>query len=298
MKPIFDIKTFLAIGAAFLLGTSNSAAAPLRILAATNDLAAIARAVTGPSAEIKVVARPDRDLHSLEVRPSMMTMAAKANVYLAVGLSLDLWSEGIVQGSRNAKLGVITCSEAVQPLEIPTGKVDASMGDVHPYGNPHYWLDPENAVLIARDLAKRFTALDAAQRNAYQTNAEAFAKQIEERISAWKERMQGLSFVEYHRTWIYAAKRFDMEIAGQVEPLPGIPPTAQHLASLSATIREKQTPVVIRDLFHPDGPVEFLQRETGVRAAVVPASCAEPTPESYLQIFDRLANALSGKSKT
>jgi zinc/manganese transport system substrate-binding protein len=172
------------------------------------------------------------------------------------------------------------------------------MGDVHPYGNPHYWLDPENAVLIARDLAKHFTALDPAQGNAYQTNAEAFAKQIEERIPAWKERMQGLSFVEYHRTWIYAAKRFGLEIAGQVEPLPGIPPTAQHLASLSATIREKGIPVVIRDLFHPDGPVEFLQRETGARAAVVPASCAEPTPESYLLIFDRLASAVSGKSKT
>jgi zinc/manganese transport system substrate-binding protein len=172
------------------------------------------------------------------------------------------------------------------------------MGDVHPYGNPHYWLDPENAVLIAEDLAKRFTALDAAQGSAYQTNAEAFAKQIGKRSPAWKERMQGLSFVEYHRTWIYAARRFDMNIAGQVEPLPGIPPTAQHLASLSATIREKQVPVVIRDLFHPDGPVEFLQRETGARAAVVPASCTEPTPESYFQIFDRLANALSGKSKT
>jgi zinc/manganese transport system substrate-binding protein len=87
-----------------------------------------------------------------------------------------------------------------------------------------------------------------------------------------------------------------LEIAGQVEPLPGIPPTAHHLASLSATIREKKVPVVIRDLFHPNGPVEFLQRETGARAAVVPASCAEPTPESYFQIFDRLANALNGKS--
>src|SRR5262245_30959601 len=212
------MKTRLVLAAVVLfgasIGASISAAAPLRILAATNDLAAIARAVTGPSAEIKVVARPDRDLHSLEVRPSMMTMAAKADVYLAVGLSLDLWSEGIVQGSRNQKLRVVRCSDAVQPLEVPVGKVDASMGDVHPYGNPHYWLDPENAVLIARDLAKRFTALDAAQGNVYQANAEAFAKQIEERIPAWKERMQGLSFVEYHRTWIYAAKRFGMEIMG------------------------------------------------------------------------------------
>lgn len=294
MQTIF--KTIFALGAALFLGASNSAAAPLRILAATNDLAAIARAVAGPSAEIKAVARPDRDLHSLEVRPSMMTMAAKADVYLAVGLSLDLWSEGIIQGSRNTKLKVITCSEAVQTLEVPAGKVDASMGDVHPYGNPHYWLDPENAVLVAQDLARRFTALDAAQASMYEANAAAFAKQIEQRLPAWRERLENKSFVEYHRTWIYAAKRFGMEIAGQVEPLPGIPPTGQHLAALAATIREKHVPVVIRDVFHSEDPGEFLQRETGARAAVVSASCDEPTPESYFQTFDRLADALNGKS--
>jgi zinc/manganese transport system substrate-binding protein len=295
MKSIV-MKTIFVLFTALLFGASPSMAAPLRILAATNDLAAIARAVAGPSAEIKVVARPDRDLHSLEVRPSMMTMAAKADVYLAVGLSLDLWSEGIVQGSRNTKLHVVTCSDAVQPLEVPAGKVDASMGDVHPYGNPHYWLDPENAVLIAQDLAKRFAALDAAQATTYAANAAAFAKEIEQRLPVWKEELHDVSFIEYHRTWVYAAQRFGMNIAGQVEPLPGIPPTAQHLAALSTTIREKHVPVVIRDLYHPEGPLEFLQRETGARAAVVPASCDEPTPQSYFQLFDRLVSTLNGKS--
>src|SRR5688572_937433 len=207
------MKNLWALAAAILFHASNSTAAPLRILAATNDLGAIARAVAGPSAEIKVVARPDRDLHSLEVRPSMMTMAAKADLYLALGLSLDLWSEGIVQGSRNTKLRVVNCSEAIKPLEIPTGKVDASMGDVHPYGNPHYWLDPENAALIARDLAKKFEAVDPAHSSMYATNAEAFAKQVEQRVPIWKEKLQGASFVEYHRTWVYAAKRFGMQSA-------------------------------------------------------------------------------------
>jgi len=292
------MNTMLAIvSAAALLFASNAGAKPLRILAATNDLGAIARAVAGPAAEIKVVARSDRDPHSLEVRPSMMTMAAKADVYLAVGLSLDLWSQGIVQGSRNPKLVVITCSEAIQPLEVPTGKVDASMGDVHPEGNPHYWLDPENAVLVAQDLAKRFAALDAAQGNVYAANANTFAKDIQGRIPAWKEKLNGLAFVEYHRTWIYAAKRFEMNIAGQVEPLPGIPPTAQHLASLSSTIRAKKIPAVVRDRYHSEGPLEFLQRETGVRTAVLPASCDEPTPDSYFQLFDRVASTLHTDAK-
>jgi zinc/manganese transport system substrate-binding protein len=273
---------------------ANADAAPLRILAATNDLGAIARAVAGPSAEIKVVARPDRDPHTLEIRPSMMTMAAKADIYLALGLTLDLWSDGIIQGSRNAKLSVVRCSEAITPIEVPVGKVDASMGDVHPYGNPHYWLDPENAARIARLLAQKFAAVDAGNGPLYASNAETFAKQIEERLPRWKEKLEGRSFVEYHRTWSYAAQRFGMEIAGRVEPLPGIPPTAHHLADLSATIREKKVPVVVREVFHPEGPVEFLERETEARGVVMPASCEEPTPESYFALFDRAAALLSG----
>jgi zinc/manganese transport system substrate-binding protein len=289
MKSIFALML-----AAFL--PASAGAAPLRILAATNDLGAIARAVAGPEADIKVVARPDRDLHSLEVRPSMMTMAAKADVYLGVGLGLDLWSQGIVQGSRNTKLVVVTCADAVQAIEVPTGKVDASMGDVHPFGNPHYWLDPENAALIARFLAKRLAAMDAGNADTFATNAETFAKQVDDRLPAWQAKLHGLAFIEYHRTWAYAAERFGMQIVDRVEPLPGIPPTAQHLAALSATIREKQVPVVIRDTYHPSDPLEFLQRETGVRTAVLPASCDEPTPVAYFALFDRIVSVLSGAS--
>jgi zinc/manganese transport system substrate-binding protein len=192
----------------------------------------------------------------------------------------------------------VNCAEAVTPLEIPSGKVDASMGDVHPYGNPHYWLDPENAVSIARFLAKRFAAIDAGHAARYEENATAFAAQIEKRIPAWKEKLAGLSFVEYHRTWSYAAARFGMTITGRVEPLPGIPPTAHHLADLSATIRETKTPVVIRDVHQSKDPLEFLHRETGVRTAVLPASCDEPTPEAYFALFDRAAAVLRGESVT
>jgi zinc/manganese transport system substrate-binding protein len=266
------------------------------ILAATNDLGAIARAVLGPDADIRVVARPDRDLHAVDVRPSMMTAAAKADVYLAVGLSLDMWSTGIVQGSRNDKLTVIDCSTAVTPLEVPSGKVDASMGDVHPYGNPHYWLDPENGKALARFLAERFGSLDAPRAGTYRANAERFASDIDSRMPAWTAALQGRSFVEYHRTWVYAAERFGMTIEGQIEPLPGIPPTAQHLVSLAALIRDRKVGVVARDAFQPEGPLAFLARETGVRVVVLHASCAEPTPGAYFTIFDSLAEVFRERS--
>ncbi len=292
------VPALLAITVSPLLTLAVPTSAPakeLRILAATNDLGAIARAVAGPEAEIKVAAHPDRDPHALEVRPSMMTMAAKADLYLAVGLSLDIWSDGIVQGSRNPKLTVVNCANAIRPIEVPVGKVDASMGDVHPYGNPHYWLDPENAILVARALAKDFAARDAARATQYAANAEAFAAEIEKRMPAWKEKLQGAAFIEYHRTWSYAAERFGMTIADRVEPLPGIPPTAAHLAKLTATIRERKVPVVIRDVYHSEDPLEFLERETGVRTAVLSSSCSEPTPESYFALFDRAASVLRGE---
>jgi len=268
----------------------------LSILAATNDLGAIARAVAGDDADIRVVARPDRDPHSVEVRPSMMTMAAKADVYLSVGLSLDAWSAGIVQGSRNTNLSVIDCSSAIVPLEVPAGKVDASMGDVHPFGNPHYWLDPENAKLLATFLAKRFGALDAAHAATYETNAERFGAKISERLPAWEASLRGKSFIEYHRTWAYAAARFGLTIADRVEPLPGIPPTAQHLAKLAALIRERDLPLVVRDVYHPAQPVAFLARETGVDTVVLSASAKEATLEAYFAIFDELASALQKAS--
>ncbi|MBD3160754.1 MAG: zinc ABC transporter substrate-binding protein, partial [Candidatus Eisenbacteria bacterium] len=274
--------------------TSSVAAAaePLRIVAATNDLGAIARAVGGEAVEIEVVARPDRDPHVLEVRPSTMRMAARADLYLEVGLSLDLWSPEIVRGSRNRDLRVLDCSEPIEPLEVPTGKVDASQGDVHPEGNPHYWLDPMNGAAVARYLAEAFARADPDRAADYRANADRFVAGIEQRVPRWKERLQGASFIEYHRTWVYFADRFGVEIVDRVEPLPGIPPSARHLASLSETIRATGVPVVVRDPYHPDDAVEFLERQTGVETAVLPSTCAEPRPESYLALFEAAVDLL------
>lgn len=276
-----------------LLGAPPVAAqSPLRIVAATTDLGAIARAVGGEAVEIDVVARPDRDPHALEVRPSTMRMAARADLYLEVGLSLDLWSPEIVRGSRNRRLRIVDCSRAIDPLEVPVGKVDASQGDVHPEGNPHYWLDPQNGAAVARLLAEEFAAADPARGGLYRAGAERFAAEIERRMPRWRDRLEGASFIEYHRTWIYLADRFGLKIVGQVEPLPGIPPSARHLAALSDTIQSAGVGIVIRDLYHPGGAVEFLKRQTGVESAVLPSSCEEPTPEAYLALFDAAAERL------
>jgi zinc/manganese transport system substrate-binding protein len=172
--------------------------------------------------------------------------------------------------------------------------VDASQGDVHPEGNPHYWLDPRNGAAVARWLAERFASLRPVHEDLYRANAESFAREIESRLPRWRERLEGARFVEYHRSWIYLSERFDLEIVGQVEPLPGIPPSARHLARLAETVRARGVRVVVRDTYHPASPVEFLERETDVTTAILPSSCDEPAPESYLAHFDRVADILGG----
>jgi len=296
MKRLLPRNSVIVVAATFgaLLAAGQAAAgqATLKVVAATNDLAAIARAVGGDDLDIDVVARPDRDLHSLEVRPSTMLKAAKADVYLEIGLSLDMWSAEIVRGSRNRDLTVLRCSDAVTPEEVPTGGVDASMGDVHPEGNPHYWLDPLNGVAVARFLAGKLSDLDPPHAADYQAGAEGFAAEVERRVPAWDARLRGVAFVEYHRTWVYLAKRFGMEIVGRVEPLPGIPPSARNLADLADVIRRHGSIAVVRDAYQDESSVVFLTRETGARSVVLPASCAEPTPESYLATFDHAAELL------
>ena len=125
--------------------------------------------------EVVTIARPNADPHRVEVLPSYMVRVARAQVYLKVGLGLDQWADAIVEGSHNGKIVVVDCSNGVDVLEKPTGKVDASMGDVHPDGNPHYWLDPSNAAVVARNIAAELARLDAANGPKYAKNAETFA---------------------------------------------------------------------------------------------------------------------------
>lgn len=275
-----------------MVASQGSIANELNIVAATNDLGAIASAVGGEYVNIDVVARPDRDPHTVEVRPSAMRKTAKANIYLSVGMSLDLWSRDIVRGSRNKALILIDCSHAVEPLEAPTGKIDASMGDVHPEGNPHYWLDPRNGAAVARLLSDRFADQDPAHQEEYAANASAFVAQLESRFPGWEARLRGQRFVEFHRSWAYLSHCFGMEILGQVEPVPGIPATARHLTALAEVIEHTQVPVVIRESYHSESSISFLERETGIRGMVLPASCDDPTPESYIAHFDRIADVL------
>ena len=274
--------------------------AKLKLGASTQDLASIAASVGGEQVEVFAIARPSSDVHRIEALPSHMMSVSRAQLYLRVGLGLDQWADAIVDGSRNAKLVVVDCSAGVRVLEKPAGKVDASMGDVHPHGNPHYWLDPRNGAVVARTIAEALAKADPTNTAAYRARAEGFAKDAQaawERNVARARSMSSRLLFTYHRSWPYFADAFGFEVVDTVEPVPGIPPTARHLADLVAQAKARQVKLLLQEPYFASDAGRFLERQAGVRPVVQATSCAEPRAGSYLAHFDEILTALEGGTK-
>lgn len=297
MRELARTATGLVALLAALLVLPGAAHAKLRVAASTTDLASIAASVGGDAVEVFAIARPNADAHRVEALPSYMVRVAKASVYLQVGLGLDPWAQPIIDGSRNARLEIVDCSRGIEPLEKPTGKVDASMGDVHPNGNPHYWLDPRNGAIVARNAAEAFAAADPANAAAYRSRAEAFAREAQaayERGRAAAAALPSKGVLTYHRSWSYFANAFGLDVVATVEPVPGIPPTARHLASLVQKAKATGARTLLQEPYFSDDAGRFLAREAGVRVVKASPSCADERPGSYLAHLAGVLAALAG----
>lgn len=285
--------------AAWVAGFAVPAAAKVRVVASLNDLGSIASSVGGDEVEVASICRASSNPHSVEVLPSYMVRVSKARLYLKVGLGLDQWADQIIDGSHNRDVLVVDCSKGIPVLEIPTGKVDASMGDVHPYGNPHYWLDPRNGAIVARNIAEALARVDPAHAADYAARAETFAKAAEATAAKGTEVASALpvhDIITYHRSWSYFASALGLNIAATVEPIPGIPPTGRHLNEVVNLIRERKIALLIEEPYFSEDAGEFLARETGIRVARVSATCDDVSASSYLAHFDGLLGVLSVRS--
>jgi zinc/manganese transport system substrate-binding protein len=170
------------------------------------------------------------------------------------------------------------------------------MGDVHPFGNPHYWLDPRNGAVVARNIAEGLAKVDPAHGDEYRANAEAFAKQTDEaytRDKAIADRLPTKTMITYHRSWSYLGNAFGIVIAGEAEPVPGIPPTGKHLAELVGIIKAQKVPLFLQEPYFSNDAGDFLAREGGLRVVVMSPSCDSSDAGSYLAHFDQIINALA-----
>jgi zinc/manganese transport system substrate-binding protein len=290
-------RSFRTIAALLVLAAVPAvASAKLRVAASITDLASIAASVGSDQIEVFSVARPTADVHRVEVLPSYMVQVSRADLYLKVGLGLDQWADGIIDGSRNGRLQVLDCSQEITPLDKPT-TVSAAMGDVHPFGNPHYWLDPRNGAIVARTIAGELGRLDPAHAEEYRTRAEAFAREVEAAYAGGQQiasTLPAATLFTYHASWIYFAKAFGLEIVGTAEPVPGIPPTAKHLQRLVEIAKARKVPLLLQEPYFSDDAGKFLARETGLRVVKAAPSCDRPDAGSYLDHFQAVLRLMAG----
>jgi len=294
MKKLFLTAAALALWA-------GAARAELKVVTASSDLKYICERVGGAEVEVESLASGDQDLHMVEPRPSMVFKLKKADLVVRVGLDLDMWMDSLINAAKNKRLfygepGYVDASAGVPLLEKPEGKVDASMGDIHIYGNPHYWLDPANAKIMAKNILAGFKRAAPEKAAAFEANYSAFIKETDERLAGWQARMaplKGLKIVTYHGSWPYFAARFGLEVAGHVEPKPGLPPSASHLDGLVKKMKAENVAVILTESYYPRKGPEFLAARTGagIVTAAVSAGGARDV-KTYFDVFELVVTEL------
>ncbi len=290
------VLTAAALLGALILGASP-AAAKINIVASTTDLGSIASTVGGDQVEVMAICRANSDPHRVEVLPSYMVRVSRAKLYLKVGMYLDQWADQIIDGSHNGNVVIVDCSQGMRALEVPATRPNASMGDVHPNGNPHYWLDPRNGGIVAHTIADALARVDPAHAGEYAARADEFARRCEAKAIAGQEavtRMAVKEVITYHQSWTYLADALGFTVVGTVEPVPGIPPTAKHLQELVAVIAGHKVPLLLYEPYFSDDAGGFLKRQTEIDVEKLSPSCDDVTAGSYLAHFDRIAAIFSG----
>lgn len=280
----------------------TAGAAELRVVATLADLASIARSVGGDRVDVDQIVDGRFDSHAVEILPSYMLKVGRADVFLQAGLDLEIWAPQIVAGARNRDLRVVDCSQGIEVLNRPVGGVDASMGDIHVAGNPHYWLDPANGVKIARTIADAFATADPEGRSWYEDRYAAFSSQLLQRITAWERQMapyRGTGIVYFHDSWPYFNRAFGLDSVGFVEPKPGVSPSPRHTARLVEIIRTREVPVIVVAPYFDRRVPDSIARQTDARVVVLASSVGGiEGADDYVGLFDanlaRLTSALGG----
>jgi len=302
-RPLAGRFTFAAaLATASALAAPRVAhAKPLRVVATVSDLGAIAHEVLGPGATVTVLAKPGQDPHFVDAKPSLIIDLNRADALLTMGLDYEVgWLPTLVRGARNPAVqrgapGYIDCSTMIGVLDVPAGKVDRSMGDIHPGGNPHFTLDPHNGVRIARALAQRFGQLDPEGRDGYLRNAEAFAHALEARIVGWEKiaaGRRGAAVVAYHKSFVYLTTWLGLEEVDWLEPKPGIPPTPSHVAEVVGRMRQRHVRVILQERWYPSSTAQVVASQTGAHLVLIAGMTADG--ESYADHIDAVVHAIAG----
>ena len=279
-----------------VIPSTSRADSKLQIMTATTDLASLAQEVGGDSVSVESIARGYQDPHFVEAKPSFLLKLRKADLLIVVGLELEIgWLPPLITQSSNPKIqvgapGYLDASRFAKILEIPTGQVTRAEGDVHPLGNPHYWLNPENGLRIAKGIADKLSEMrpnDAAYFAQRYTDFEQRLKQADQRWLAQMTTYAGRKIVTYHRSWPNFAEHFGLNVIGYVEPRPGIPPSPQHTVELIGQMKREGVKVIVVEPYFDLKTPNSIARETGGQVVVLmPSVGGEKEITDYFKLFD------------
>jgi zinc/manganese transport system substrate-binding protein len=296
------IRRLIVAVVASLVTVGTATAATVNIIATTEDLASLTREVGGDRVNVEALARGYQDPHFVEPKPSFILKLQRADLLVVVGRDLELgWLPPLIQQSRNAKIHpgaqrYLDASLTARILEIPSGQITRAMGDVHPLGNPHYWLDPGNGRRIAQAITRKLAEVSPADAGYFNQRYGDFDRRLAEAEKRWDTMMapyKGLKIVTYHRSWPNLAERFGFDVIGYVEPRPGIPPSAAHTRDLSQEMRRQNVKILLVEPYFDLRTPNAIGRETGARVLIMtPSVGGVKEATDYLKLFDYDLNLL------
>jgi zinc/manganese transport system substrate-binding protein len=296
------VRTFAALAVAVLVSTTTHARAGINVVTSTQDLAAIVQEVGGDKVTVESIAKGYQDPHFVEAKPSFILKLHSADLLVVVGRELEIgWLPPLITQSRNAKIqvgapGYLDASTNAKILDIPTGQITRAMGDVHPSGNPHYWLDPENGRRVAQVVKDKLTALSRGDAAYFDQRYADFDKRLAEGEKRWKAAMapyKGQKIVTYHRSWPNFADEFGLDVIGYIEPKPGIPPSPAHTLDLQQEMKRQNVKVILVEPYFDMKTPNAIGRETGATVLRMPPSVGGVKEiGNYLQLFDYDVNLL------
>lgn len=296
---IFISMTFLFCVAG---GSVQASKNQLKVLTTTSDLKSITEFIGGDKVKVSSISTGSANIHFMQTKPSYMIKARKADLFIKNGLGLEVtWVGLIIEGSRNAKIkpgnrGHLDASKGISPLDIPSQKIDRSMGDIHLFGNPHYWLDPLNAKIMAFNIAERLTKLSPENSDYFQENLVRFNAKIDTKMKEWKVKLapyHGEPIVTYHKSWSYFVKRFGFKVAVELEPKPGILPSPSHLKEVIDIIKQDNVKVILNEIFYSEKAAKFVAGTTGASVVIVPNSVGgTEEAKNYFNLIDTIVERI------
>ena len=287
--------------------TRSEAFAAIKVVATTEDLASLAREVGGDKVQVDALAKGYQDPHFVDPKPSFILQVSRADLLIAVGRELEIgWLPPLISSGRNAKIqpgasGYLDASQNVKILEIPTGQITRAMGDVHPSGNPHYWLDPDNGRKIAQSIRDKLSELSPNDKAYFAQRYADFDKRLAEAQKKWDATMapyKGTKLVTYHRSWPNFMERFGLNVIGYVEPKPGIPPSPSHTLDLIGEMKTQDVKlIVVEPYFDLKTPQAIANQVGGKVLVLAPSVGGTKEASDYIQLFEYDVNLLASTLK-